>query len=199
VNEIVILKGRNHEERIVDATRDVALKNRIANVFAPHRQPLALTFFKVATSDDCPTCVTREHAPTRLDLIVNVNEPGKKTYPTSGALLPLESVVVLIKSISFDVPPARENQASPRACKVENGLRCSGGVLLASPRNQNRKHSIAISNRLFDNLAIARGAGENADSILKRLQFANAGFTTDTTNLVTSVQAMLHHIPPEFA
>jgi hypothetical protein len=97
------------------------------------------------------------------------------------------------------MPPAGENQASVRASEVENGLGSSGCVVLPSPWDQNGQHPIALSNRSFDNLAIVRATREDADTILERLKLMDAGFATDTMNLIASVQAMLNHISPEFA
>ena len=44
-NQTIILKCSHHEESIIHTACNVALKNWIANVFAPYRQSLALAFF----------------------------------------------------------------------------------------------------------------------------------------------------------
>src|SRR5689334_4370310 len=77
VHEIVVFEGVDHEQSEVDAARDVALEDRIADVAAPHRQALADAFLEVAAPYDGPAGIAREDASGRLDLIVEVGEAGE--------------------------------------------------------------------------------------------------------------------------
>lgn len=74
VDELVILKGDDHEESEVHTTCLVALEDGVARVPAPHRQALTLSLFQVTSAHDSPPCVTGEHAPACFALIVEVGE-----------------------------------------------------------------------------------------------------------------------------
>ena len=77
VDERVILEGFDHEEGEVRAARDVALEDGVADMFAPHREALALAFLEVAAAHDSPAGVAREHPPAGLHLVIEVCESGQ--------------------------------------------------------------------------------------------------------------------------
>ena len=58
---------------------------------APQGQALALALFEVAAADDGPAGVAGEHAPARLDLIVDVEDAGQACQPTTDFDERLES------------------------------------------------------------------------------------------------------------
>src|SRR5919108_4049588 len=74
VNEFVVRERVHHEKGEVDAAREVALEDWIADVPAPDGQTLALALLEVAPAHDGPERVAAEHAPTRLNLVVQVGE-----------------------------------------------------------------------------------------------------------------------------
>ena len=74
MNQCVVSERRHHEQREIGAAREVALEYGTTNVVTPGRQPLALTFVKIAPADDGPPGVARKDTPTRFDLVVEIGE-----------------------------------------------------------------------------------------------------------------------------
>lgn len=72
LDEFVVRQRFYHEESKVYAARDIAPEYGIADMPAPHGQTLALAFFQVASSNDCPAFVAGKHSPACLDLIIDV-------------------------------------------------------------------------------------------------------------------------------
>ena len=76
VDECVILKGLDHEQGVVYSARDVVGKIGITYVATPHGQTLALAFFKVAATNNCPSRVAGKHPLACFHLIVDVHDAG---------------------------------------------------------------------------------------------------------------------------
>src|SRR6266436_622578 len=74
VDELVVLDGRHHEEGKVHATRDVAFKDRVAHVPAPHWQALAIALLEVAPAHNGPPRVACKYPPACLNLVVEVHD-----------------------------------------------------------------------------------------------------------------------------
>src|SRR5687768_939305 len=74
MNQRVVLKRRQHEEREVHAARAVARKDGVADVAAPHGQALALPLGEVTPPHDRPPRATGEHPAAGFHLVVEVGE-----------------------------------------------------------------------------------------------------------------------------
>ena len=74
VDELVILDGLHHEQGIVHAARDVAFKDGVTDVQAPHRQSLAFTLFEAAPTHDRPLCIAGKHPAACFHLVVDVQD-----------------------------------------------------------------------------------------------------------------------------
>jgi hypothetical protein len=77
VDELVVLEGLDHEECEVDAARDVALEDRVADVPAPDGEALALALLEVAAAYDRPACFACEDPSARFDLVIDVAEASE--------------------------------------------------------------------------------------------------------------------------
>jgi hypothetical protein len=77
MDQFVLRKSLDHKQGKVHTARNVALKNRIADVPAPYWQALALPFFEGASTHDGPAAVAREYSPTRFDLVVEICNADK--------------------------------------------------------------------------------------------------------------------------
>ena len=123
VDEFVVLKGRHHEEG--KSTRRVMLlcEDGVAYMPAPHRQALALTFFKVASAHDRPPGVAGKNPPARFHLVVDFHDAGQPPEP-AGELL--RSVLRVREYTSLpitrDVPATGKDEARVRARMVEYRL-----------------------------------------------------------------------------
>ena len=125
VDKRVIFESRHHEEGKIHAARDVARQNGVANVPTPDWQTLARTFFEVAPSYNRPHRVACEHAPASLHLVIEVHNAGETSKPADDMHEKFDLPRVHVLAVPCNVPPAREHDARPRTCVVENSLRCS--------------------------------------------------------------------------
>src|SRR5690242_2106718 len=125
VDKSVIFESSHHEEGKIHATRDVARQDGVANVPTPDWQTLALTFFEVAPSYNRPPRVARKNAPASLHLVIEVHDARQASKPADDMHEQFDLPRVHVLAISGNVPPAREHEARPRTCVVENSLRGS--------------------------------------------------------------------------
>src|SRR5882672_3732572 len=109
VDELVVLEGRHHEEGKVHAARDVARKDGVAYVPAPHGQALALAFLEVAPAHDGPPRVACKHPPARLNLIVEIHYAREAREPTDYVHEHFDLPRVDVLAVTRDVPPARKD------------------------------------------------------------------------------------------
>src|SRR5689334_9254857 len=79
--QVVVLQGRHHEQGEVHPPGDVALKDGVTYMSAPHRKALALAFFELAATHNGPPCIAGEHAAAGFDLVVEVDRPGELAEP----------------------------------------------------------------------------------------------------------------------
>src|SRR5207237_5888081 len=84
VYQLVVLKCRNHEQRKVHSARHVALENRVTHMPTPDRKTFALAFLQLASPHDGPPRVAGEHAPTGLDLVVEVHRSKELGDPAEN-------------------------------------------------------------------------------------------------------------------
>ena len=68
----------------------VALEDGVAHVPAPHGQALALALLEVAPAHDGPPRVAGEHAPTGLNLVVEVHRSKELADPAENSDLESE-------------------------------------------------------------------------------------------------------------
>src|SRR4051794_19201472 len=107
MDEIVVFEGLDHEQREVDAARDVALQEGVADVAAPGREALAGTLLAVSAAHDGPPGGAGQHASRRLDLVVEVGEAGRPREPPADVDQGFELPRVDVLAVEGDVPPAR--------------------------------------------------------------------------------------------
>ena len=74
VYQFVVLERMHHEQRKVHAARQIAFEDRVTDVTAPYRQPLAFPLFEVAPPNDSPPSTAGKHPATRLDLVVEIGK-----------------------------------------------------------------------------------------------------------------------------
>ena len=170
MDQVVVLERVGHEESEVDAARDVARECRISYVPAPDRQPPALTFLKVTTTDHGPRSVAFKNPPPRVDVL----------------------------PVARDVLPTREDEARVGRSKVEYSLGCARSVPLNTPGNENDKNSVAVSHGPLDNSAIVRCPRNNRNAPLEISELRNASLPTNPDDLISTVQSMLNHVLAEF-
>ena len=77
----------HHEQRKVHAARQIAFEDRVTDVTAPYRQPLAFPLFEVAPPNDSPPSTAGKHPATRLDLVVEI---GKANFIVARQAIAIE-------------------------------------------------------------------------------------------------------------
>ena len=77
VDQRVVLKCGDHEQGVVHAARQIAGEDGIAHMLTPHRQALALAFFKIAAAYDRPPGIAGKNPPARFHLVINIAEVGE--------------------------------------------------------------------------------------------------------------------------
>ena len=113
MNKCIILQGCHHEEGKVYTTGKVAGEDGIAYMLTPYRQPLALTFFQIASPHDCPQGVTGKNATTGFNLVIDIYQTGKPANPTGKLLFSLKRPGVDIFTISSDMPATGKYERAP--------------------------------------------------------------------------------------
>src|SRR3954453_20894777 len=136
LDEVVVLEGLDHEECEVHAAGDVALEDRVADMPAPDRKPLAVVLLEVAAAYDGPASVAGEDAPAGFHLVVEVGEACEAREATADVDECLQPPRVDVLAVAGDVPSAREHEPCPRLGVVEDGLGGCGGVPVDSPRHE---------------------------------------------------------------
>src|SRR3954468_18226554 len=63
--------------------------------------------------------------PESLHLVIEVHDAGEASQPADDMHEQFDLPRVHVLAIACNVPPAREHEARPRTCVVENSLRCS--------------------------------------------------------------------------
>src|SRR5581483_517494 len=111
VNQFVVVESLHHEKGEVDAACDVALKNGITHVPAPHGKALTLALLKVAAAYDGPPRVAGEDPPGRLHLVVEIGKASETRERAEDLHEGLELQRVHVLAVEGDVPSAREDEA----------------------------------------------------------------------------------------
>src|SRR3954469_7619103 len=154
VYEIVVLERLDHEQREVDAARDVASEDGVPDVAAPHRQALADALFQPAAPHDGPAGVAGEDAPRGLDLVVEVGEAGEPGQAPADLDERPELPRVDVPAVARDVPPTREHQPCPRRGEVEHRLRRPGRVPVHAARDEDDQYTVAAGHGPLDDVAV---------------------------------------------
>ena len=197
VDELVVLEGRHHEEREVDAARLVALENRIAHVPAPHRQALALALLEIAPAHDRPARVAREHTPAGLHLVVEVGEADEARERAEDLHERPELPRVHVLAVERDVPPAGEDEPRSWRRVVEHGLGGAGRVSVDAPGDEHDERRVAPGDSPLDHLRIVGGARNDGDATLEHVELPHALLPAHADHLVAPVERVLHHVPPQ--
>jgi hypothetical protein len=103
-DELVVFERRHHEKGKVYAARDVARKDRVADVPAPYGQTLTLTLLEVAPAHNSPPCIACKHQPARLHLVIEVHDTGEARNPADDIHEHFDLPRVHVLAIAGDVP-----------------------------------------------------------------------------------------------
>src|SRR6266496_4435967 len=192
-----VREGRHHEQGEVDAARDVALEDRVADVPAPDGKTLALALFEVAPAHDGPARVAGEDPVARLYLVVEIREASEPREWTADLHERLELPRVHVLPVAGDVPAAREHETRPRRRVVEHCLGRSSGVLVDTARDEHDEHPVAPSDGAPDDVGVVRGSGDDRDTPLELVELPDALLSAHADHLVPPTERVLHHVPPE--
>src|SRR5437764_2213592 len=197
VDELVVLERLDHEQGEVDAARTVAREDRVADVPAPHGQALALALLEVAPAHDGPPRVAGEHAPARLDLVVEVCKAREARERAEDLDDRPDLPRVDVLAVSRDVPPAREHEARTRRGVVEHRLGRSRRVPVDASRDEHDEHSVAPGNCPLDDLGVVGRAGDERDPTAEFVELPDALRPAHADHLVAPVERVLDHVAPE--
>src|SRR3954463_12498425 len=199
VQEVVVFERLDHEQGEVDAARDVAVEDGVADVAAPDRQALAGALLQAAAPHDGPARVAGEHASRRLDLVVEVGEAGQPGEAPADIDQRLELPRVDVLAVERDVPPAREHQPRFRLGVVQNRLRGPGRVLLHAARDEDDEDSVAARDGSLDDGAVVGRAGHDGDPAVEPGELGDALLAAHGDDLVAAVERVPDHVGAELA
>lgn len=197
VHQRVVFEGRDHEQGEVDAAGAVAHEQRVADVTAPHREPLAFTFLEIAPADDRPPRGAREDASAGFDLVVDVGEPKQPRDGPEDRERGLDVPRVDVFAVAGDVPAAGKDEASARRREVEHRLRRARRVLLHAPGHEHHQHPIAPGDGARDQLAVVRRPRHQRDAAFELVEFADAAFPAHAHHLVPAGECVSRHVQPQ--
>src|SRR5437762_1016245 len=160
----------------------------------PDRKTFALAFLQLASPHDGPPRVAGEHAPTGLNLVVEVHRSKELGDPAENNDLESEPPRVDILTVKRDVPPAGENEASARRGEVEHRLSRLAGVPVDTSRHEHGDHTVAPGYRLLDDLAVVRRPGYDGYGARELVEFRDALFTAYADHLIAAVERVLHDV-----
>src|SRR3954470_9092180 len=199
MHQLVARERVDHEQREVDAPGAVAGKHGVADVAAPHRQPLAFAFFEVAAAHHSPAGVAGEDAPRGLDLVVEIAQPAQTEGCAQDRDLGAEHTRVAVLAVAADVPAAGEHQPRAHRRVVEHRLGRTGRVAVHAPRREHHQHAVAAADRAPDDLAVVSGAGIDGDAVAEAVELSDALLAAHADDLVATVERVLRHVLPELA
>src|SRR6476646_10757010 len=104
---------------------------------------------------------------------------------------------VHIPPVAGDVPSAREDETGPCRRVVEHGLGGARRVPMHTSRHEYDEHSVAPLHGVRDNLAIVRCPRNDCDPPRECGELSDALLATHANHLVTAIERVLHHVPPE--